>query len=705
LLISSQLGSCLIFCWFHTGAAHILRNVSKRYWQYSDTKIGFTHCRLNQLGEIIETGDEVMSKLTRLSPYLALCLLVYFTTPAKTSGDDQPDLSNETCLECHETVKANGQEVDLAKCLKSSIHKGLECIDCHSDITESPHQEEKLAPVNCGDCHEDEAADYQKHGRLQVGQNEDLPRCTSCHGTHDILPSSDKNSRVSHQNLPKTCGHCHEDLDLTTKHENLYGQAVTVYKSSVHGLATAEGVDTAALCSDCHFVGGSAHKIYSAGDKLSKTNYFNIPSTCGKCHKQELQDYWKGIHGKLVASGETGSPVCTNCHGEHGIISPSDPRSAVSPARVAEATCSPCHESAFLNEKFTGPISKPRNWYDSYHGLKSTEGDITVANCASCHEAHLILPHTDTSSSIYPGNLQKTCGKCHPGISPQMASSPIHQSPGITRTPAARIVKNVYVVLIVVVVGAMLLYCFVDYRKHVQRSKLQPQIQRMSGNAVWQHMLLLITFSVLVVSGFSLRHGDAWWVKILFGWKGGFALRGTIHRIAAVIFLLTVVWHVYYLSTRHGRKFLRDMWPVRLDLVQFIQTVLFNIGLRSHRPAFGRFSYAEKVEYWALAWGSIIMAITGLMLWFDNTVVRWFSEAFLDVMLVIHYYEAWLAMLAVLVWHLYSTVFNPAVYPMNTSWLSGKMEKEKYCEEHSADPEVASEGSLESKGGVPDSFK
>ncbi len=644
-----------------------------------------------------------MSLLARLSPFMALCLFVYFSTEATTSNDDEEtDLSNETCLECHETIEIDSAEVDLAEHLGASIHEGLECIDCHADITESPHEEEKLAAVDCGSCHEDEKADYQKHGHLQTGQNVDLPSCASCHGTHDILPSSDKNSRVSHLNLPKTCGHCHEDIDLTTKHENLYGEAVTLYKSSVHGMAAAEGIDTVALCNNCHFVDGSAHKIYEAGDKLSKTNHFNIPSTCGQCHKQELDDYWGGIHGKLVADGKTNSPVCTNCHGEHGIISPSDPRSAVSPARVAEATCSPCHESAYLNERLTGPNGKSRTWYDSYHGLKSTEGDITVANCASCHEAHLILPHTDPKSSIYPDNLQNTCGKCHPGISANMASSPIHQPPGITRTPAAGIVKNIYVILIVVVVGGMLVYCFADYRKYVRLSKQKPQVQRMSSNAVWQHTLLFITFTVLVISGFSLRHGEAWWVNMLFGREGGFPLRGTIHRITAVIFLMTVVWHAYYLLTRPGRKFLKDMWPGILDLTQLVQMILYNFGLKSHKPAFGRFSYVEKVEYWALAWGTVIMAITGLMLWFDNTMVRWFSEAFLDVMLVIHYYEAWLAMLAVLVWHLYSTIFNPAVYPMNTSWLTGKMELEKYIEEHSADAEIPLEGGAVSDAGAPD---
>lgn len=649
------------------------------------------------------TGDGIMKPLMGLFPFFVLVLLVLFTAQISISQNDDTDLTDKTCLECHETIEVNGQEIDVAKHLASSIHVDLACIDCHAGITSLEH-EDGVAPVNCGDCHSEEAADYQKHGRLQTGQDKDLPRCASCHGTHNILPSSEEGSRVSHKNLPSTCGACHENIDLTTKHENLYGEAVTLYKSSVHGKAMAGGIDTAAICSDCHFVGGSAHKIYDAGDKRSKTNYFNIPTTCGNCHKQEAEDYWEGIHGKLVADGKTGSPVCTKCHGEHGIISPSDPRSSVSASRVAEVTCSPCHESAYLNERLTGPDGKSRNWYDSYHGVKSIEGDITVANCASCHEAHLILPHTDPKSSIFAENLQHTCGKCHPGISAQMASTPIHQPPGIARTPAAAVVKNIYVVLIIVVVGGMILYCLVDYRRYVQLSNLKPQIVRMTRSAVWQHAFLIIAFTVLILSGFALRHGDAWWVNILFGWEGGFGLRGTIHRVTAVLFLVTVFWHLFHLSTRQGRKFFKDMLPGVWDVTQLMQMIRFNLGMNSQRPAFGRFSYVEKVEYWALAWGTIIMAVTGLMLWFDNEVVAWFSEAFLDVMLVIHYYEAWLAMLAVLVWHLYSTVFNPAVYPMNAAWLTGKMEAEKYHEEHSGDPALSEKGGAESataKTGMP----
>jgi cytochrome b subunit of formate dehydrogenase len=98
----------------------------------------------------------------------------------------------------------------------------------------------------------------------------------------------------------------------------------------------------------------------------------------------------------------------------------------------------------------------------------------------------------------------------------------------------------------------------------------------------------------------------------------------------------------------------------------------------------GRFTYVEKAEYWALVWGTVIMGITGLFLWFENLAVDLFPKGLLDVFLVIHYYEAWLAFLAILIWHLYATIFNPRVYPMNPSWLTGKMPERVFLVEHSA---------------------
>jgi len=607
---------------------------------------------------------------------LLLIAVIFFSTAYAVESSD--------CLECHDqTTGEKAEAYDGA--LAMSIHAGLECTDCHSSIEELPH-DEKVKTVNCGDCHDHAAEIYTQHGRMSLEKGHDIPQCVDCHGKHDILPASDKQSRVNPLNLPETCGRCHADINLTKRHEILYGKAVEVYKSSVHGKAALGGVYVAATCNDCHSTGGTAHRILGPGSNESSINHFNIPKTCGKCHQNVENDYWEGIHGKLVERGETDSPVCTDCHGEHGIISPSDPRSRVSPSRVAEATCSPCHESARLNEKYGIPSGRLQTYVDSYHGLKSKAGDLTVANCASCHGAHRILPHTDSTSSIFPANLQETCGHCHPGISSEMARTPIHGTPGISQTPVANIVKTFYLIMITIIIGLMVIHWLLDLRKKIKKVTENNQVRRMTIGEVWQHTFLMVSFIVLVISGFALRFYDSWWVNLLFGWEGGFPLRGVIHRVAAVIFVLTSVWHVVYLFSARGKQFLRDMMPSFRDFRGFIRTNSYNIGVSKKKPKFGRFSYVEKAEYWALVWGTAVMIISGFFLWFDNFAVEWFPKGFLDVVLVVHYYEAWLAFLAILIWHMYSTIFNPDVYPMNPSWFTGKMPREMYEHEHPEDP-------------------
>ena len=220
--------------------------------------------------------------------------------------------------------------------------------------------------------------------------------------------------------------------------------------------------------------------------------------------------------------------------------------------------------------------------------------------------------------------------------------------------------------------------------------KRKPQVRRMRPHELLQHTLLMITFISLVVSGFALRFSDGWMARFFFGWEGGFEARGLLHRISAIGFILTVIWHAIFLfSVKRGRAFVRDMWPQGRDFTDFLHRILYNLGLRKTSPRFTRFSYVEKAEYWALVWGTAVMIVTGLFLWFDYWFIGMFPKGVLDVALVVHYWEAWLATLAIAVWHLYSTVFSPHVYPMNPSWLTGTMPEDMYRHEHPGHVEEA----------------
>jgi cytochrome b subunit of formate dehydrogenase len=108
----------------------------------------------------------------------------------------------------------------------------------------------------------------------------------------------------------------------------------------------------------------------------------------------------------------------------------------------------------------------------------------------------------------------------------------------------------------------------------------------------------------------------------------------------------------------------------------------YYLGISKARPKFARFGYAEKAEYWAVLWGTLIMGLTGLMIWFKLGIFAFLPRWAIDVALSIHFYEAVLATLAIVVWHFYHVIFDPDVYPVNFAFLDGRVSAEHYREEH-----------------------
>jgi len=194
---------------------------------------------------------------------------------------------------------------------------------------------------------------------------------------------------------------------------------------------------------------------------------------------------------------------------------------------------------------------------------------------------------------------------------------------------------------------------------------------------------LLLSFFTLVLTGFALKFPGSWFEQML-----GMSehLRQLLHRIAAVVLIAVSIYHIFDLIfTRQGRKLARDMFPTLDDVRAAWQNVAYYLGLTSTKPEFPRFNYAEKAEYWALVWGMIVMAVTGVMLWAKVLVGNHMARWWLDVATAIHFYEAVLATLAIVVWHFYQVFFDPDVYPMNWAWWDGKMTLHHYREEHGLD--------------------
>jgi cytochrome b subunit of formate dehydrogenase len=208
---------------------------------------------------------------------------------------------------------------------------------------------------------------------------------------------------------------------------------------------------------------------------------------------------------------------------------------------------------------------------------------------------------------------------------------------------------------------------------------------RMSRNERIQHIFLLTSFITLVITGFALKYPQAFWVKWIFAivGKNAFELRGVIHRVAAVVMVVASVYHLIYITfTTRGRKLVKDLWFSPKDITDLFSSLKYLVSNSAPKPKFGRFSYIEKAEYWAVVWGTVVMGITGGLLWFENTFLPVVGMSGMYIATAIHLYEAILASLAILVWHFYFIFLNPDVFPMNKAWLTGYLTREQMEHEH-----------------------
>ena len=624
---------------------------------------------------------------------LTLAFLGLTASLAAAGAKPAPKPSNDDCLACHSdstlSHEVSGKPVSLyvnPDKFKDSMHGSMfQCVDCHADLKSSPH-ETTPQKVSCAKCHADEQAAYDRsfHGKAVAAGDTKAATCIDCHGgPHELLAAGDPKSKVNHANIPATCGTCHSQkfVMAASGHSN---QPFLSYEESVHGRAVAAGSEKAAVCTDCH----GSHEILAASDPKSSIFKFNVPLTCAKCHGPVKEEFAASIHGQAIARGNWQAPVCTDCHGIHSIKSHLDPKSPVNAANVALVTCARCHEGVRLSQEFGVEGQRASTYLASYHGLASKMGSQVVANCASCHGVHNILPSSDPRSTINRENLIKTCGQCHPGVNERFVAAKVHVDAPLSAdvgSVAVRWIRRMYVGMIVVVIGGMVLHNLIIWRRKaiLRRKHEHRTVTRMSKAQRYQHLTLLVSFIVLVITGFALKYPVGWFAAAL---RMGETVRSVTHRVAAIVLIAASVYHAFYLIlNRDGRRLFKDFLPVPKDAADVFETMLYYLGLRSEKPEFARFNYAEKAEYWALVWGMFVMAGTGTMLWakvfFGDLLPRWW----LDVATAIHFYEAVLATLAIIVWHFYQVFLDPDVYPMNWAWWDGKMSFEHYREEHGLD--------------------
>jgi cytochrome b subunit of formate dehydrogenase len=617
---------------------------------------------------------------------------------ASTSMHAQ-EAGSDDCLVCHE---------EAGEAFSESIHGelGFTCADCHADLDgldEFPH-DAPLEKVECGLCHTDvqEAYEESLHGYALERGNPAAPNCGSCHGVHDILPGEDPRSRTHASRRTAVCADCHGDAGLrTTDPLVTLPQTVGTFGESVHGQAQN---GKAASCIHCHGV----HDLRGPLDPDSRIHPFNVAATCGACHKEIRETFDRSIHGRALAAGLHDSPTCSSCHGEHLILSPDNPEARTYGAKIAAETCGVCHNRQEMIAKYSLESDAVDSYEDSYHGWAVQRNYESAATCISCHTAHAVLPAEHPDSTVHSANVEGTCKQCHPRADSRFAASYDHRAASVASNPVIRLLRNVYILLIVVVIGGMVIHNLILMNyfivERLRAESRRPGLRRLDVAQLVQHLLLTFGFVMLVITGFALRFPDAWWVHYLGALGMTEPRRANTHRVFGVLLLVVGMWHVVYVTLqRRGRGEIRAMFPARRDLREAIGNLRFHTWLSKEPVKFGRYDYTQKLEYWALIWGTALMAVTGLVLWYPAIAVRGFPAWIVAASQTIHYYEAWLATLAILVWHFFFVIFHPDQYPMSWTWLTGRMTKDHVQHHHRGwyDDEIDSPGTAPKQPSPP----
>lgn len=398
------------------------------------------------------------------------------------------------CDACHSDIQEHYDKSLHGRAKARHDNLAPTCQTCHGshDIISVKNPKSKVAPINipyvCGKCHkegspvqlqrnipethilENYSESMHGEGLLKKGLAV-AATCVSCHTPHDILPHTDPNSSIARRNIAATCSKCHTEIEL-------------VHRKVIKGALWEKEANVLPACVDCHQphkarkvfydqgmadkdcltchakedirstkdgrslyvnydeVKGSMHTQIACSQCHSEVNTSHVRPCdsithnvdCTKCHEAVGQEYAESTHGQLFAKDDPNAPTCKECHGTHSVLGRKNSKSPIFATNIP-TLCGKCHrdgEEAAVRYKGT-EHDIVNNYVESIHGKGLMKSGLTVtATCTDCHTAHHELPHTDSTSSIYPGNIANTCGNCHFGIEESFNKS-VH-SPLVTKT-------------------------------------------------------------------------------------------------------------------------------------------------------------------------------------------------------------------------------------------------------------------------------
>jgi len=208
----------------------------------------------------------------------------------------------------------------------------------------------------------------------------------------------------------------------------------------------------------------------------------------------------------------------------------------------------------------------------------------------------------------------------------------------------------------------------------------QPEYPRFRLMARIEHMTLLISFTILCLTGLPQKFPFSPLSQGLIGFYGGIEMTRMIHRWSAIVLILGSIYH---LLTSSYRLFVKHedmrMLPDLKDGFDLRDTVAYNLGFTDEPPKMRKFNFGEKFEYWAVVWGTGVMIFTGFILWNPIAATRFMPGSFIPVSLLAHGWEAVLAAVSIVIWHLYNVLAKHRNVSMFTGTLSHKIMEEEHA--------------------------
>jgi cytochrome b subunit of formate dehydrogenase len=614
--------------------------------------------------------------------------------------------ANADCMLCHQKadiVAAADQRslhVDQVE-FAGSIHgrKAVACAQCHSGVDPS----DPVRPcatitgkVDCAVCHEAAVSAYESsvHGTLHAKGDPNAPSCADCHGVHgtiehqvpddapEMLKIQVRESPTFAINVPTLCGKCHrEGGEAAIRYLGEQHDILKNYTMSIHGKGLLQsGLTVTATCTSCH----TAHHTLASSDPASSVHEDNIAATCGSCHHGIYDQYVTSIHAPETNSeyaqlrGMPSLPRCDDCHTPHSITR----TDAMTFELGMREQCGKCHADVM------------ETYFDTYHGQVSQLGEAKTAKCQDCHGAHDILRVTDPRSRLSHDNIVATCATCHPGAHRQFAgylTHATHHDPD--KYPALYYAFWGMTFLLIGTFGFFGLHTLVwlprswKMRQELRRAEAalavgtSKQYMRFKPVVRMMHLVMILSFFGLAITGMMLKFSYTAWAAALSRALGGFESAGFIHRACAVVMFGLFCYHLWDLRRRYlasGKTLRAFMFgpgtivPKWSDVGEFVATMKWFVG-RGPKPDYGRWTYWEKFDYFAVFWGIVIIGSTGVFLWFPVLFTYVLPGWLINVATIIHSDEALLATGFIFTIHFFNANLRPEKFPMDTVIFTGQM--------------------------------